>query len=415
MQILVVSSKYPPEYSGSGLRAHTTYLRLSQKFNLSFDVITSSVTTDTSLHYEIDGVKVWRITNKAKAFERKPQQNLIKRIWQGIRYRINWQRTYWREALPFWFFLFTKGRNYDVIHVFGNVTVTAVAISYAKMVGKPLIVEIVNLVKSPNQYEPHLLSWIFGAGFPKQTHIVCLSEKLRQLCLNFGYHDDQIWCRLNPINEKRFCFEPNRKNKYALPGGPYQSGDRLILQIAKFIPLKNQIFSVEVLHHLPKNFKLVLMGPLETTGHESERDQAYFQDIIRTIETHQLQDRVYIETRFVEDPENYMKAADVFVMPSTTEALGTPSLESIACGVPVITSDIPGVFERWIQNEKNGYICPLEAEKWAEKIQKAVEIPTPTLQTASQEILARASDRVIDQAYYDLHCKLAPQTEIKER
>ena len=37
MKILLVSSKYQPEYSGSGLRAHNTYKK--EKYNIDFDVI----------------------------------------------------------------------------------------------------------------------------------------------------------------------------------------------------------------------------------------------------------------------------------------------------------------------------------------------------------------------------------------
>ena len=36
MKVLLVSSKYQPEYSGSGFRAHHLYLRLSSKFNIAF-------------------------------------------------------------------------------------------------------------------------------------------------------------------------------------------------------------------------------------------------------------------------------------------------------------------------------------------------------------------------------------------
>ena len=133
MKILVVSSKYPPEYSGSGLRAHTTYLRLAQKFGIQFEVVTSSVTTNKTVHYEMEGIHVWRIANKLPSFKRTPQTSIWKRIWQGIQYRIHWQRNYWREALSFWWFLIRKGSQYQAIHVFGNVTVTAVAISYAKI------------------------------------------------------------------------------------------------------------------------------------------------------------------------------------------------------------------------------------------------------------------------------------------
>ena len=43
INVLVVSSKYPPEYAGSGLRAHKTYKRMSGKFGFSYSVLSGSV------------------------------------------------------------------------------------------------------------------------------------------------------------------------------------------------------------------------------------------------------------------------------------------------------------------------------------------------------------------------------------
>ena len=67
MNILVVSSKYPPEYSGSGLRAHNTYRRLHSRFGVNYKVLISSVTENESSMYEWDGVKVKRIANKIRS------------------------------------------------------------------------------------------------------------------------------------------------------------------------------------------------------------------------------------------------------------------------------------------------------------------------------------------------------------
>ena len=43
MKILVISSKYQPEYSGSGLRAHNTYQRLKKSYYINFDLLTNSI------------------------------------------------------------------------------------------------------------------------------------------------------------------------------------------------------------------------------------------------------------------------------------------------------------------------------------------------------------------------------------
>ena len=43
MKVLLVSSKYLPEYSGSGLRAHNLYKRLCRKFDIDYDVLCNSL------------------------------------------------------------------------------------------------------------------------------------------------------------------------------------------------------------------------------------------------------------------------------------------------------------------------------------------------------------------------------------
>ena len=42
MKVLLISSKFYPEYSGSGFRAENTYRRLNKNYNLEFDVICNS-------------------------------------------------------------------------------------------------------------------------------------------------------------------------------------------------------------------------------------------------------------------------------------------------------------------------------------------------------------------------------------
>lgn len=48
------------------------------------------------------------------------------------------------------------------------------------------------------------------------------------------------------------------------------------------------------------------------------------------------------------DIRPYLWAADVFVMPSRYEGFSIAALEAIACGVPTILSDVPGLSE-WKQ------------------------------------------------------------------
>ena len=63
MKVLVVSSKYSPEYSGSGYRARNTYLRLLEKYDITFEVVCSSVEFTESKEYRSDEVLVTRVAS----------------------------------------------------------------------------------------------------------------------------------------------------------------------------------------------------------------------------------------------------------------------------------------------------------------------------------------------------------------
>lgn len=408
MKVLLVSSKYPPEYAGSGLRAHNTYKRLSLKYEVEFDVMTSSVTSNSSRDYEWDGVGVKQIANKSnQRLELSPSDHTIKRLGKRIINKSVSLRNYWLEGLPTFSYLARHDAQYDLIHVLGNVNVTSAAISYAKITGKPLIVELVNLVDNPHQYEPKAISLVFGHGFPKHALLVCISKHLQRVCNEYGYSDQQIWCRPNPVDESKFFYESERRNSYRSVWPDLDESDVLLVYLAKFMPLKNQLFLLEVMSHLPEKYKLILVGPLVDSGPLKQRDQSYYRSIVDTVRLRELDDRIRLIPGFTETPQEYIKAADVFVMPTVREALGTPVLEALACGVPVVANDLPGVFDQWVKDGINGYICKLNPQEWAEKIMMATEINENTMKQASQDILNVASTEAIDRGYYQRLTALA--------
>lgn len=402
LRVVVVSSKYPPEYSGSGLRAHNTYRRLAQKYGIKFNVIASSVISNKNRRYQVDGVEVNVVANKCnKKIEPLDSDCSLKRKGKRVVNKVFALFDYVMEALPVLNYLRRNHDRYDVIHVFGNANVTSAAVSYAKITGKAIIVELVNLTNNPHQYEPELISLLFGRGFPSDALLVCISEYLRRVCRSYGYPEQQIWCRPNPVNENRFFYEPNRRSKYRKIFTDIDKSQIVLLHLAKFMPRKQQLFMVEAMSYLPANYKLILAGPIINSGPLMQRDRRYYQSILNTIYQNGLKDQVQLIPRYIEEPEKYMKATDVFVMPTTGEGLGTTVLEALACGVPIVANDIPGVFDQWVKDGVNGYICGLDHKEWAEKIIIASQIDDHRMWRASQDVLNVASTEVIDREYYE--------------
>jgi L-malate glycosyltransferase len=70
---------------------------------------------------------------------------------------------------------------------------------------------------------------------------------------------------------------------------------------------------------------------------------------------------VFDDIRFLgkqEPIEELLSVADVMLLPSGSETFGLAALEAMACGVPVVTSDIGGLPELNIHGE-TGFLCPL--------------------------------------------------------
>lgn len=62
-----------------------------------------------------------------------------------------------------------------------------------------------------------------------------------------------------------------------------------------------------------------------------------------------------ILTGFVDNPEDYLQAMDVYVLPSKTETTGLSLMEAMACGLPVIASAV-GSIPSYVSNRKNGLL-----------------------------------------------------------
>ena len=62
-------------------------------------------------------------------------------------------------------------------------------------------------------------------------------------------------------------------------------------------------------------------------------------------------------TGFVENVEKYVKAMDIFVMPSRTETTSLATLEAMASGVAVISSRV-GFMQTYIRKDQNGMFFP---------------------------------------------------------
>lgn len=392
MKIQLVSSKYQPEYSGSGLRAHRTHQRLREKYGVETEVICSGTESTDSAVYELDGFSVTRIlSSKLRKIQWALGKGPLKRILNAI--------VTHREARQITAVL--RKRQFDLLHVFGYAPATIAAIRWARKHNVPIMIELVNMVNSPYQYLPGT-SRFSKYDLGKQTVIVAISKELGQISERAGLSEN-IWVRPNPVDTARFSpVGTNTKNAQKKRLFDIAPDIHLVLYVAKFIERKNHSFLIDVLSYLPSNFKLVLAGPPLPDIHSVPgltREQ--IPSLIRKAEDLTVSDRLIVRPEFV-DFSKYVQAADVTCFPSEREGMGTPLLESLSAGVPVVANAGESTFRDHLIDGQNGYLEPLDAKRWAEAIIKATAISADQRKLFAKDTSDRYSTDRIDYNYFRL-------------
>lgn len=102
-------------------------------------------------------------------------------------------------------------------------------------------------------------------------------------------------------------------------------------------------------------------------GPQKEELQSY-------INKNELSNRIFL-LGFRTDVLKLCRAADIFCFPSLREGLGMAALEAMACGLPLITSNVHGINDYSI-NDKSGYKCnPRDIKEFSNAIDKLCNDP----------------------------------------
>jgi glycosyltransferase involved in cell wall biosynthesis len=137
--------------------------------------------------------------------------------------------------------------------------------------------------------------------------------------------------------------------------------DRFWLFVGTLEPRKNVPTLLEAYARLPVRLPLVLGGG---KGWQ-------YEDIFATIERHQLQNDVrwvgYIPAK---DLPLWYNSAEVFIYPSVYEGFGLPVLEAMACGTPIMTSNVSSLPE--VAGEVGLTLSPYAVDAWADALNMAL-------------------------------------------
>ena len=208
--------------------------------------------------------------------------------------------------------------------------------------------------------------------------VTAVSEYLKRETLASGDIKSQIEVIPNFIDTNRFRRLEKGHFKQAL----CPNGEKLLVHVSNFRPVKRSVEVVNVFHRLhsegyPVKLLLVGDGPDRVAAEHTAREFGVYDDV-----------------RFLgkqEPVEEILSIADIFLMPSGSETFGLAALEAMSCSVPVVASDIGGLPELVIDGE-TGFLCPLgDIDAFTQRTKQLLDNPE------LQQKMAQASrDRAVN-------------------
>ncbi len=169
--------------------------------------------------------------------------------------------------------------------------------------------------------------------------VICVSDAVRKDINSLPFTAHKLTTVHNGTPERTYLTRTEAREAVHVPPGALVAGI-----IAELHPTKGHRYLLEALMGVPE-LSLVIIGDGELRE-VLEADAA-----IRGLST-----RVHFVGHLPDAPR-YLKAFDIFVLPSVTEALALVVLEAGAAGVPVVASRVGGIPEI-ITSEELGILVP---------------------------------------------------------
>jgi len=157
----------------------------------------------------------------------------------------------------------------------------------------------------------------------------------------------------------------------------FKPGDKVlpfsyILYVGSERPRKNLPVLIEALAIVRKSFPNLKLVKVGGTG----RDERFREPIDQTVHKFNLQGAVQFVDGYIDDQTlaRYYRSAKALVYPSLMEGFGLPPLEAMACGCPVVCSDIAA--SREVVQDAGLFFDPNDPEDCALKIIQMIQEPS---------------------------------------
>jgi N-acetyl-alpha-D-glucosaminyl L-malate synthase BshA len=253
-------------------------------------------------------------------------------------------------SLLFYLIWIVRKYNIDIIHAHSVIPTGFIGVIVSKFVKKPVFItahgmDITNFQNHP--FYKRLITF----SLVNSNKTIAVSEYIAKTMKSLGSNPENLIILRNTINTNRFkpLRNLNLRKSYNI-----EDKEILILFVGYLDVFKGIFELLEAFFELyenNKNLKLMMVGngPKET-------------NLKMKVHEKDLENSVIFTGRIPPvDIHSYYQAADIFVLPSYTDAGGPPIvvMEAMACGLPIIGTNVGGIPEG-IEDGMNGFIIPPE-------------------------------------------------------
>ena len=356
ISVLMVTGVYLPESTGAVLQCNQLVSNLGK--SIRFSVLTGTNNKASEGRDDVEGIPVTRVFMSKESI---------------LSYAIS--------ALRFFFKLLGMLMKTDVIHIHGFSKRNTIVIAVSRIFNKKVILKMTSYGQDDPSSVKKRFPFIFWQIFKCCHAYIGLSPAFAVSYQRANLPEEKYNFIPNGVDLDRY-FPASKIEKIGLRQKyGFSEDDVILLFVGHFSPEKRPMLLYRAWVRLwEQNIcaKLILIG---LTKNHFEVDN----EIVETIKQDAVKRGILPFISFVERTthvDDYMRITDVFVLPSMREGLPNALLEAMACAIPCIVTNLPGVTDWLVDDGRTGVLFQSEEPSdLAEKI-----IPFVTKQTASQKM-----------------------------
>jgi glycosyltransferase involved in cell wall biosynthesis len=242
--------------------------------------------------------------------------------------------------------------NYDIVH---SHTSHAHSLAYFASVG----CKVCRLVTRRVDFSIFRHRFLRLSGLKYRfmaDHYIAISHKIKEVMVNDGIAAERISVVHSGIDLQRFS---GISGDHLLSEFKLKPDERVVINVAHLAGHKGQKFLVRAIPHVLAVFPKVRFFIIGRGELMSE---------LQTLATSLRINRALTFTGFRNDVGAFYNIADLFVMSSVEEGLGTAVLDALACGKPVVATAAGGLPEIIDDGKTGRLVAPADPAALAEGI-----------------------------------------------